>query len=69
MDNNLREKIAELAYSRFESRGFTHGNDVEDWLLAESEITRETVDRHIKAATIPFNIKQHKKKGRIRVTE
>ena len=33
--NNL---IARRAYELFESRGFTHGHDVEDWLRAESEI-------------------------------
>jgi HSP20 family protein len=30
--------IAQRAYEIFESRGHVHGNDREDWLLAESEL-------------------------------
>lgn len=30
--------IAEAAYYRAERRGFAHGNEMEDWLQAESEI-------------------------------
>ena len=30
--------IAEAAYFRAEQRGFTPGNELEDWLAAESEI-------------------------------
>ncbi len=35
IDENIRRR----AYQLFESRGREHGHDVEDWLLAESEIT------------------------------
>jgi hypothetical protein len=33
------EEIATLAYSYWEQRGWQHGNDVEDWLRAEKELT------------------------------
>jgi hypothetical protein len=32
------ERIARLAYERFESRGGAHGYDQDDWLAAEREI-------------------------------
>ena len=31
--------VAALAYSKYESSGYTPGNDVEHWLEAESELT------------------------------
>ena len=34
----LQEAIACRAYELFESRGFEHGQDLADWLRAESEI-------------------------------
>ncbi len=33
-----RSQIAEAAYYRAEHRGFAPGHEVEDWLIAESEI-------------------------------
>lgn len=37
-----REKLISLrAYAFWQSRGCTHGYDVEDWLAAESEIIDE----------------------------
>jgi HSP20 family molecular chaperone IbpA len=35
---NLQRAIAERAYSLFMLRGGEHGHDVEDWLIAESEL-------------------------------
>lgn len=35
-----RHMIAEAAYLRAESRGFTGGDPNEDWLIAESEIDK-----------------------------
>jgi Protein of unknown function (DUF2934) len=32
------EEIAERAYELFMARGGTHGNDLDDWLRAESEL-------------------------------
>jgi hypothetical protein len=32
------ERIARIAYQRFEDRGFEHGHDLEDWLEAEREL-------------------------------
>ena len=32
------EEIAERAYELFMARGATHGNDVDDWLRAETEL-------------------------------
>jgi len=36
--DQLRKMIAESAYYRAEQRGFTGGNPVEDWIVAEREI-------------------------------
>ncbi len=33
-------KIAEKAYSYYVSRGFKHGDDMQDWLRAEREILK-----------------------------
>ncbi len=33
-------RIAEAAYYRAEARGFSSGNELEDWLEAEAEIDR-----------------------------
>ena len=32
------DDIARRAYELFEARGFSHGNDVEDWLAAERDL-------------------------------
>jgi HSP20 family molecular chaperone IbpA len=36
--SEIRDSIERRAYELFESRGFEHGHDCEDWLCAESEI-------------------------------
>ena len=36
--NEIYDKIAQQAFSLFESNGRTHGHDLEDWLKAEAEI-------------------------------
>ena len=36
--SEIRDSIERRAYELFESRGFEHGHDCEDWLRAESEI-------------------------------
>ena len=33
-----QQMIAKLAYALYERRGFTSGNDLEDWLAAEMQI-------------------------------
>jgi hypothetical protein len=38
-DRPSRDEIARLAYHFFERRGWRHGNDVDDWLAAEQELT------------------------------
>ena len=35
----VREKIRKRAYEFFELRGKEDGNDLDDWLKAESEVT------------------------------
>ena len=36
----LTEEIVRArAYQLFEQRGYEHGHDVEDWLIAEAEVT------------------------------
>ena len=44
-----QEEIAERAYELFMARGGTHGNDVDDWLHAESELVRARLMRQPKA--------------------
>jgi hypothetical protein len=39
--DELNRLISERAYSYFEKRGFQQGNDLDDWLRAESEIKKE----------------------------
>jgi hypothetical protein len=35
------QQIAEAAYFRAEQRGFVPGNELDDWLDAEAEVTRK----------------------------
>jgi hypothetical protein len=44
------EEIAERAYELFMARGGAHGKDVDDWLLAESELVRARLVPQPKAA-------------------
>ena len=37
----LQDKIRERAYELYEKRGRIDGNEVDDWLLAESEIAKQ----------------------------
>jgi HSP20 family protein len=36
--SSIRDAIAHRAYELFEARGYQHGNDLEDWFRAESEL-------------------------------
>lgn len=36
-----RERIRQLAYDLYEKRGRVHGSDLDDWLRAESELTKK----------------------------
>ena len=38
------EAVSRRAYSLFLARGREHGHDVEDWLLAETELTLRALD-------------------------
>jgi hypothetical protein len=39
VDPDLRHRmISEAAYRMYEARGYADGNDVEDWLVAETEV-------------------------------
>ena len=40
-EETVRERIARLAYSYWESRGCAHGLADEDWYRAEAEVRRE----------------------------
>ncbi len=41
VDQEERQRmIEEAAYQRFAQRGFVHGYDVEDWLMAEADVDR-----------------------------
>ncbi len=35
-----RRMIEEAAYARYEQRGYAHGQDLEDWLVAEAHVDR-----------------------------
>ena len=50
-----REKIEQRAYEIFESRGGKHGNDLDDWLMAERELSLFTS----KSSTISFKQKKN----------
>jgi len=39
--NDLTAKIQEKAYSLFEKRGYSHGDDWSDWLEAERQVKKE----------------------------
>ena len=39
------EAIRRRAYSLFEARGSEHGHDVEDWLVAETELLTAATNR------------------------
>ena len=56
----IQERIGQRAYELFEERGHEHGNDLDDWLQAESEIllpiavkTYEFEDTFITHAQVP----------------
>jgi hypothetical protein len=42
------EEIAKRAYELFMARGGAHGSDLDDWLLAESELVRAKLTRQPK---------------------
>ena len=35
------EAVRDRAYNRFQARGSEHGHDVEDWLVAETELLKD----------------------------
>lgn len=40
----LQQRIRERAYQLFEQRGREHGQDVNDWLRAETEVLNESTN-------------------------
>jgi hypothetical protein len=40
IESPSRDEIARLAYHFYETRGRRNGQDVDDWLAAEQELTR-----------------------------
>lgn len=40
--DDLYARVAAMAYSFYERRGYEHGHDVEDWIQAEKTILEET---------------------------
>ena len=38
------EAVSQRAYSLFQARGREHGHDVEDWLVAETELRKGNVE-------------------------
>jgi hypothetical protein len=46
-----REKIAKRAYEKWVKRGYTHGNDQQDWLEAEAELRAEVTPTTTSSST------------------
>jgi hypothetical protein len=44
-DDTSRDRIAERAYELYLERGGTHGQDWEDWLIAEREVMHRVPPR------------------------
>lgn len=38
------EQVQELAYTRFMARGYEDGHDLEDWLIAEQQVLRGSLE-------------------------
>ena len=55
----LKEDIAHRAYELFVQRGSALGNDIEDWVRAEKELTGEVVAAPGKAMAAPAGRNQH----------
>jgi hypothetical protein len=36
------DKVAQRAYELYSSRGYSHGQDLDDWLTAEAELAGKT---------------------------
>jgi len=45
----LENEIRRRAYELYEQRGGEHGQDVEDWLRAEEEVTKNKKSRRVAA--------------------
>jgi hypothetical protein len=54
-----KEDIAHRAYELFVERGSTPGNDIEDWVRAEKELTGEAVAAPAKTMAAPAGRNQH----------
>jgi DUF2934 family protein len=67
LDPIERERmIREAAYDRYVQRGFEHGQDVEDWLLAEAQVDQAILagQRALSGETIEFGMQQGATHGR-----
>ena len=51
------EKIAQLAYQKWLSRGCTHGNDKQDWQEAELELTRRITEEVVHEANVSGRVR------------
>jgi DUF2934 family protein len=54
-----KEDVAHRAYELFVQRDGAPGNDVEDWVRAEKELTGEAVAAPAKTITAPAGRNQH----------
>lgn len=41
LGENLRDRIQQRAYKLYEERGAAPGHELDDWIIAESEVMRE----------------------------
>ncbi len=41
VNEQIQEKVKEKAYSLFEKRGYSHGQDLNDWFQAEKIVSEE----------------------------
>ncbi|MFZ0584350.1 MAG: DUF2934 domain-containing protein [Candidatus Acidiferrales bacterium] len=54
-----KEDIAHRAYELFVQRDGASGNDIEDWVRAEKELTGEVVAAQAKTMAAPASRNQH----------
>ncbi len=64
--NRMYEDIARRAYELFLSRGAQHGCDVDDWLEAERQVTRDSGPPSITTRRLASNARASKAAARQR---
>jgi hypothetical protein len=45
MNELLKDRIAQKAYEKYQSRGSSNGQDFKDWIVAEKEVLEEEAEK------------------------